>query len=221
MIPVTDKIYRNGGNPEVLSMIPPGTRTVLDVGCGAGDNAAALAARGVVVDGITLSKDEMMMSRRFCRDVKLHNLEQGLPVGLGADYDCAICSHVLEHICWPDRLLSDLARLLRPQGGVLIIALPNLLYYKNRWRLLQGHFDYTDSGLMDNTHFRWYTFNTARQLLERNGFVVEQAFGDGSIPLWPFRRLLGKRLAKGIDGMATRVWPGLFGYQMVYLARPA
>src|ERR1019366_3704813 len=212
MISVTDKIYSNGGNPEVLSMIPAGTRAVLDVGCGAGDNAAALAARGVVVDGITLSKDELMMSRRVCRDVKLHNLEQGLPAGLAADYDCAICSHVLEHICWPDHLLSDLAQLLRPRGGVLIIALPNLLYYKNRWRLLQGHFDYAESGLMDNTHFRWYTFNTARQLLERNGFIVEQALGDGSIPLWPFRRLLGKRVAKGIDRMATRAWPGLFSY---------
>jgi 2-polyprenyl-3-methyl-5-hydroxy-6-metoxy-1,4-benzoquinol methylase len=71
------------------------------------------------------------------------------------------CCHVLEHLRWPERLLIALKPLLTPRSGQLLVALPNVLFYKNRVRLLCGQFEYADSGIMDASHFRWLTHLSA------------------------------------------------------------
>ncbi len=216
---VATKVYHNAGNRSVLDRVLPSTRTVLDVGCGAGDNARALAAGGCRVDGITLSEPEAELARQVCRSVHVFNLEQGLPGDLAVEYDCCICSHVLEHICWPDPLLAGIRQKLRPKAGYLIVALPNIFYFKQRWQLLWGRFEYAESGLMDNTHFRWYTLNSGAQLLKRNGFDVLESTGDGSFPLWPLRRPFAT-MARRIDRTASEICPGLFAWQLLFVARP-
>ena len=82
---VAGKIYTNSGNGPVLARVPRGVRVVLDVGCGAGDNARALHALGCVVDGITLSEQEAVLARPACRAVHIFNLEQGLPEGFAGE----------------------------------------------------------------------------------------------------------------------------------------
>lgn len=217
---VAQKIYANQGNGSVLRQVPDAAIRVLDVGCGMGDNARFLVGRGHVVDGITLSQTEATAARSFCRRVLVGNLEHGLPSGVDAAYDCCLCSHVIEHICWPERMLADIHRTLLPTGGALIVALPNLLNYKSRLRLLTGDFEYTPSGLMDDTHFRWYTFKSAQAMLRKNGFRIELAFGEGGAPLWPVRRILPRKITRAIDKLADRLSPGLFGNQLIFVARP-
>ncbi len=216
---VSAKLYHNAGNRPVLARIPESCRAILDVGCGAGDNARALVSPGRIIDGITLSEREAEAARRAMRTVQVHNLENGLPDGLAGTYDCAICSHVLEHICWPTKLLTDLHAKLRPHRGRLIVALPNIFYYKQRWELLRGRFQYQDSGLMDNTHFRWYSLHSARQLLEDHHYDVLEATGEGDFPQWKLRRLWPS-LAKRIDQSASVRVPGVFGWQLILVARP-
>ncbi len=216
---VASKIYRNAGNPQVLSLVPLGARSVLDVGCGAGNNAAILAIRGVAVDGITLSASEAETAAVVCRRVIVHDLERGLPVDLAKSYDCCLCSHVLEHICWPEPLLYDIKRILVPSNGLLIVALPNFIFLKQRLRILVGDFRYEASGLWDETHFRWYTFASGKEMLEAQGFEVLQAYASGYCPLGLIRRIAPK-LAGKFDSWVCRVWPGLFGWQFLYVARP-
>lgn len=218
---VDSKRYQNRGNPKLLSLLPPTAMRVLDVGCGAGDNARLLADGGRSVDGITLSETEAATARRVCNSVIVHDLEFGLPTHLGAPYDAVICSHVLEHLRWPDRLLKEVRELLLPRKGVLLVALPNALFYKNRWRLLTGHFDYEESGLMDASHFRWFTYASSRRLLESAGFYVLSHSGDGSLPLPLVRKVLPTRFVEAVDATATAVLPGLFSYQLLLCAKPS
>jgi 2-polyprenyl-3-methyl-5-hydroxy-6-metoxy-1,4-benzoquinol methylase len=216
---VAHKTYGGNTNAEVLRAVPTSARTVLDLGCGAGGNAGALAARGVVVDGVTLSEDEAVEARRVCRSVWVHNLEAGIPDEATGPYDCCICSHVLEHICFPEALLADVRGVLAP-GGTLVVALPNLMNYKTRFALMRGRFEYENGGIMDNTHFRWYTFDSAQRLFERHGFVVTRAWAEGSFPLKGVRKLL-PGLARDVDRAATSVAPGVFGWQLLYTLRRA
>lgn len=216
---VDSKRYENRGNPALLALLPTHAPRVLDIGCGAGDNARLLAATGCFVDGITLSEAEATTAREVCSNVFVHDLELGLP-HLNNTYDAVVCSHVLEHLRWPDRLLKEVRELLLPAKGVLLVALPNVLFYKNRWRLLTGHFDYEESGLMDASHFRWFTYASSRQLLESSGFEVLHHSSEGSFPLPIVRRLVGRQAAAAVDAKAARLLPGLFGYQLLILARP-
>jgi hypothetical protein len=56
-------------------------------------------------------------------------------------------AHVLEHICYPDKLLTDIRMVLKKDGR-FIVALPNIMHYKARMQLIMGNFNYNsqDSG---------------------------------------------------------------------------
>ena len=215
----SEKIYSNAGNEAVLELVPPNCTDILDIGCGAGDNAKRLIAAGKMVDGITFSEREAVLVRSVCRKVWVHNLEEGLPLDMIGGYDGIICSHVLEHICWPDRLLYDINKVLTPGGGLLIVALPNFIFIRQRLKILWGDFQYEPSGPWDETHFRWYTFTSGRRMLESHGFSVIYAGASGYFPLWVVRKWAPK-WARIFDSIVCRIWPGLFGLQFLYVARP-
>jgi SAM-dependent methyltransferase len=217
---VASKSYDNSGNQPLLELVPSSANRILDIGCGRGSNARVLSRRGAVVDGITLSEDEAVAAREFCRSVIVHDLEMGLPDSLQPPYDVLLCSHVLEHLRWPNRLLEDLRRISVPGHSLLLVALPNLLFYKNRAAIAAGYFEYADSGIMDASHFRWFTFATSRRLLESAGFSVEICRGEGSFPLPILRRVLPKPVTQAIDATAVHAIPGLFSHQFLLAARP-
>ena len=72
---------------------------------------------------------------------------------------------------------------------------------------------------MDRTHFRFFDWETARELVEGAGFSVTRRIADGYLPLPLIRRLLG-RLVAPLDRAASRLLPGLFSNQFILLARP-
>ena len=219
---LADKTYSNAGNDKVVALVEQfggGKGHCLDLGCGAGGNAALLVRRGWVVDGITISDTEAGMARSFCRKVEVHDLEGGLPSSVGQEpYDAILASHILEHVFYPEKLLCDCWRVLKPSGG-MVISLPNLLYWKNRVKMALGSFEYQDVGIMDYTHCRWYTFRTAQALLEKHGFKILEAIADGD--LLAGRSLPGflRRRFHRVDDVIRRVAPGLVGFQMHFVAQ--
>src|SRR5258708_7434254 len=127
-------VYQNEGNLLVLSLLSSNVRTILDVGCGAGDNARIIRAvnENIEIVGITLSAEEAKYARRHMSAVHVVDLDGSDLSFLGnRRFDAVILSHVLEHVKDPQRLLSICARHLRV-GGQMLIAVPNVLYYKNR-----------------------------------------------------------------------------------------
>jgi len=217
-INIAEKIYGSQGNPDVLNLIPRNVKYVLDVGCGTGSLANSLKQRGCVVDGISISDEELEQAGPFLRRGYLQNLELGLPQEISSRYDVVVCSHVLEHICYPDKLLSDINDVL-VDNGQLIIALPNIMHYKARIQLALGNFNYQTQGLWDYTHFRWYTFRSAKKLIETHGFVVEHATVTGELPFNSvFAKILPASLRKKMFGVLKSISKGFFGYQLLYRA---
>ncbi|HNR22785.1 MAG TPA: bifunctional 2-polyprenyl-6-hydroxyphenol methylase/3-demethylubiquinol 3-O-methyltransferase UbiG [Steroidobacteraceae bacterium] len=106
----------------------PGAR-VLDVGCGGGLLAEALADAGASVTAIDLAPSMIEVAR-------LHALERGVTIDyrvMGAEallaageppYDIVTCMEMLEHVPDPAALIGCFARLLRP-GGELFISTIN------------------------------------------------------------------------------------------------
>lgn len=100
----------------------------LDVGCGSGNIAAALAAHGAEVTGLDPEPwpqwPELMQAHRNLRLIQgsydAHPLEAG-------SIDVVVCNQVYEHVPDPVRLIGFIHEVLRP-GGIAYFAGPNLLF---------------------------------------------------------------------------------------------
>jgi hypothetical protein len=76
------------------------------------------------------------------------------------------------------------------------------------------------AGELDRTHLRFYTYRTAIQLLEQNGYELVNAMATGSLPWWK-ARLVSRSMTERVDKWAVRQRPNLLGYQCLLLALPS
>jgi hypothetical protein len=68
-------------------------------------------------------------------------------------------------------MLRRVRQWLVPEGYV-VASLPNVAHGAVRLALLDGRFDYTPEGLLDETHLRFFTHDTIKDLFHEAGFVV-------------------------------------------------
>ena len=81
-----------------------------------------------------------------------------------------------------------------------------------------GVFDYSDAGMFDFTHFRWYTYRSAERLFTSSGFRT--LVKDVNVCL-PFGRLTNRipsvTVKLAIAKLLKLVSRGLFGCELVYV----
>jgi 2-polyprenyl-3-methyl-5-hydroxy-6-metoxy-1,4-benzoquinol methylase len=199
----------------VLDEVPDGAR-VLDVGCATGYLAAELSRRGCTVDGIEFDPVAAQQARAHCREVVVGDLEAPSTQAevqrmlAGARPDVIICADVLEHLRDPWAVLAWLRTLLAP-GGRAVISVPNIAHWTARRALLRGRFDYTDFGLLDRTHLRFFTRASAAELARHAGFAVRQERPAGApLPLESRVPALGR-----VRDRCVRRYPELLALQFV------
>ena len=113
-------------------------RRVVDLGCGLGYGAAAMADAGAVtVEAIDASAPAINVARRDYGIGVRYTIGdiRELPYD-DASFDLAVCFEVIEHVLEHDRLLDEIRRVLAPTG-VLLISTPNRGSYPadNPWHI--------------------------------------------------------------------------------------
>jgi len=196
---------------------------VLDLGCGEGILAARLQKQRNRVTGADIlphAANESVLEQYFSV-----NLDQGIgPVieGLqGKRFDRVLLLDILEHLHRPEVILQQCHETLRPEGR-LIVSVPNIANITVRLMLLLGKFDYTERGILDKTHLRFFTRKTARRLLEENGYQIHEE----KETLMPIELAFGlsaknilMRMGNRVLAFCTWLLPGLFGYQIMFVAK--
>ena len=221
--PVPDRVYCNAGNPPLIDLLGKGCNRLLDIGCGAGDNAVLVKSKysECNVSGITYSNAEAEIAQRQMVRCWVFDIEREVPADLEDQiFDCLIFSHVLEHLRDPAVVLARFSRLLR-SGGQVLIAVPNVLSWRMRLQFLTGNFTYESAGELDDTHLRFFTYFTADQYLLSKSPDLEVTYkaASGSVPLWWLRRhVLPQAWSEHIDQWGCRHWPNLFGNQVLIKA---
>ncbi|MDD2899710.1 MAG: class I SAM-dependent methyltransferase [Desulfuromonadaceae bacterium] len=167
------EIYENV-NPRIAALYA-GEKVVLDIGCGSGALGAWIKRENIhaLVHGIDISPDAGItaserLDRFWCVDLDLSPLPDA-----GLKYDLIIMGDLLEHLKRPDLFLKQVSKFLAP-GGTVIVSVPNIANYSIRLRLLCGEFRYTDTGIMDRTHLRFFTWRSFSELIELCGFSIEK-----------------------------------------------
>lgn len=164
--------YYSSQRQDLIDLVPPGYRSVLDVGCGEGNNTPYLRQKGVTyVAGIELTPENAAIARTQMDEVWCGSVEAELPFHEG-QFDLIICADVLEHLVDPWAALRKLRNLLS-SGGYVLASIPNLRYLPVLFELfVKGRFRYVPAGVLDRTHLRFFTRLEIINLFEVAGFEI-------------------------------------------------
>jgi 2-polyprenyl-3-methyl-5-hydroxy-6-metoxy-1,4-benzoquinol methylase len=199
----------------MLEELPGGAR-VLDVGAASGTLARLCSHRGYVMRGIEPNTNWLSDARNLYTEMYEGPLEEA-PDDYLKGHAAVICGDILEHLVQPEQQLH---RLMQAQlsGCIFIISVPNVANIWIRLKLLFGHFDYEDKGILDRTHLHFYNRNLFLTLLREAGLEVQELHVT-PIPLdlvSPFFE--HNQLGQGLFNLyahLTMFLPTLLGYQWV------
>lgn len=168
-----DEPVEPGSSPSaILELVGPDQR-VLNLGCATGHLARALALRGCTVVGVEEDAAAAAKAEDVLEELVVAGMD-GLDLvetfGEGS-FDVVVYDDVLGRLRDPRGSLRQARRLLRP-GGSLVASVHNVGHGDIRLALLAGHWDYGQSGPLDETQLRFYTYETLRALLLGSGLVL-------------------------------------------------
>ena len=132
---------------------------ILEVGAGGGDTLITIKKKGLAreVVGIELNKVEGSNQGDPSIDRFIFGNIESMEIDLPENYfDIILCGDVLEHLIDPWKTIEKLQRHLR-KGGKLIASIPNIRHYRALYEIfVKGQFSYTEFGLFDKTHLRFF-----------------------------------------------------------------
>lgn len=199
-----DQYWRARGMHHVMDRFPiiarhlSSSESLLDVGCGEGAGLEYLQrASGVKGRGIDISPVAIEMARARGLDVAIADITKP---GFAIDgvYDTVLISEVLEHLPEPERVIRLVSAHVTKR---LILTFPNIGYLPHRLRLLFGRFP-VQWGWHPGEHLRFWTLSDYFWWLEQLGYEIDAV-----------------QASNGVKGLA-RIWPSVFGNQIVVVARP-
>ncbi len=160
---------------QLSEWVPAGS-AVLELGPAEGYFTRHLhETRQCAIDAVEIDREMAEKARPWCRRLIVGDLERmALAETFPAHaYDAIILADVLEHLRFPERILPQLAGLLKP-GGACLISVPNIAYGGLIAELLEGRFDYRSEGLLDRTHLRFFTRDSLAALFDGTGWHARE-----------------------------------------------
>jgi len=167
-VEIDDK-NKNNSHSCIISLLEDKT-IVLDVGCACGDMGRYLYDHknckviGIDYDAKSVKiAEETGAYERVLRVDLNHGVEELDQFRKHFDY--VVVGDVLEHLNNPKKVLTDLSKMIKDKG-FMIVSVPNIAHGSVKINLLQNKFNYTEIGLLDQTHVRFFTKQSIIDLFE-------------------------------------------------------
>lgn len=188
---------------EILRQVPAGTK-VLDIGCSSGYLDKYLTEENKCrVTGIEIDKEAAEVAGKYCEKIIVGDIENSdILTQIKDKFDVIILGDVLEHLVNPDVLLKKIKYFLTDKT-IILVSVPNIAYWRIRLGLLFGRFSYTEKGILDRSHLRFFSRKTAEKMMSDAGYIIEGFSAGGGF---------GPRILKIL-------FPRLFGAQFIFKIR--
>jgi predicted TPR repeat methyltransferase len=182
--------YYTHQRPEVVRLVPPDVRQVVDVGCGAGALGAAIkrALPQAEVRGVEVVPSQASQAKGVLDDAVAADASAALPPGWPTP-DCLVFADVLEHLVDPWGTLAIWRERCTPRAWA-VMSIPNVSHTSVVSGLQRGRFDYADEGMLDRTHLRFFTRVSACAMVEDAGFEILRMERTFTFPGPAFKRAL-------------------------------
>lgn len=164
--------YFQANRHEMLGYIPQSASKILDIGCASGSFGQLLKIKNSAeVWGIEPNeKAAKMADQRLDKVIcDVFHCQLDLPEKY---FDCIVFNDVLEHLINPYAALTVVKKFLTYNGAV-VASIPNVRYFGNIWNLLVDKtWEYTEEGVLDKTHLRFFTYKSMISTFENVGYTV-------------------------------------------------
>jgi 2-polyprenyl-3-methyl-5-hydroxy-6-metoxy-1,4-benzoquinol methylase len=199
--------YQDRPRMEVIGLLEFPYTAVLEIGCGAGATGQEVkrAHPGVTYTGIEIDPQAASEARKVLDQVFTGNVERMRLEEYGVQkhsFDVIICADVLEHLYDPWSIVSAFHEYLKP-GGRVVASIPNVQNIRLLQNLVGGRWAYSNQGLLDATHIRFFTLQSIVEMFVRNGYQIEQIISscDADMPAggtWPSDLDLGRVVIRNV-----------------------
>jgi len=194
---------------------------ILDVGCSTGYLAKMFSDMKNDVWGIESDPNAAKLARVSCKDVVVGDVETASFKYKNNFFDVIIFADVLEHLKDPLNVLIKFKKCLK-KDGIIIASTSNIANLYMRLKLLFGNFEYTDRGILDKTHLRFFTLKAFKKLMEDAGLKITKT-DVTPIPL----PMVFPSTAKGkplnfvhhINYLMTKILRTLFAFQFILVVK--
>ncbi len=172
---------------QIITSLARGAGRTFDVGCG---SSVILQSLNNVV-GLDIRRSKLRYMRQYGVP-----LVQGSIFALPASdesFDCVVCSQVIEHVPAAPEIFSELTRVLR-RGGLLILGTPD--YATIGWRVIEPLYKTFAPGGYGDEHITHYTAASLAELAARHGLeLLGRNYVAASELIMTFRKPAARALA--------------------------
>lgn len=196
-------------------------KKVLEVGPATGYLTKILQEAGCSVTAVEIDPDAARIAEPYCERMIVADIETlDFASAFGTErFDVVIYGDVLEHLRDPEAVLVRTKDLLAPDGYV-VASIPNVTHGSVRLAILAGRFRYTDTGILDRTHLRFYDRRGVEDLFGGAGYTVEEWRDTENDPFTTELELSEDDFPRHLVDTIRRA-PDALVYQFVTLTRPA
>ncbi|MDD7280178.1 MAG: methyltransferase domain-containing protein [Oscillospiraceae bacterium] len=170
----------NTSHGKIVDRVAEGSK-VLEFGCATGYMSKYLKEEkhcrvyGAEISSEALSEASQYLEKAVCCDAESGEWAEQLK---GEQFDYILFADILEHLRDPKAVLERASDFLKDDGCV-IISVPNITHSDILLKMLHNHFEYTKTGLLDNTHIHFWGSSELKPFFESCGFYM--AVLDGTI----------------------------------------
>ena len=166
-------ISKDNSHTKILKLVKPNS-SVLEFGSDNGIMSRHMKdVLNCKITAIELNADAAKNASNYCEKMIVCDIEKytWLTEISGEKFDYILFADVLEHLYDPWKVLVEVRKFLNDDGRI-ILSIPNIAHNAVIMSLLEDEFNYTETGLLDNTHIRFFTAKTLDKMVVQAGYMV-------------------------------------------------
>lgn len=207
--------------PDVLSLIPSGTTSLLDLGCSDGTLGLSIKNKlkqaqvtGVEFDSSMASLAEKRLDEVHIADLNKVDISELFSPG---KFDCIIMADILEHLIDPWSIVKQASSLLS-EKGIIITSIPNVRHVSTILSLIfKGKWPYRNRGIHDSTHLRFFTRSNIVEMFQKAGLKIIKE--KRTMRIFEGGRKIARRINKISRFLDIPILRGFFTFQYLHVVK--